>query len=189
MLLTVSGTIPDDLRAQIAAGRRPRTDYVEMAAAFDAELLDRAGAMGAAGALGPLLGRLAGDVPLAWACFRRRKAHRTVFTDGEQVGIPYAAMTLLVASPPAPRHDRPRPLAAQEVAAAPTSSASSTASTRWSCTPPSRPASPSTSSGTGATRSCCPTFMVDTGFWRPDAVDPGADGTARAVCAVGPGTA
>ena len=52
-LLTVSGTIPDDLRAAIAAGRRPRTDYVEMADAFDAELLDRSGAMGAAGPLAP----------------------------------------------------------------------------------------------------------------------------------------
>jgi len=101
-LLTVSGTIPDDLRAQIAAGRRPRTDYVEMAAAFDAELLDRSGAMGAAGALGPLLARLGADLPLAWACFRRRKVHRVVFTDGEQVGIPYAAMTRLVRR--RPRH-------------------------------------------------------------------------------------
>ena len=48
-LLTVSGTIPDDLRAQIAAGRRPRTDYAEMADVFEAELLDQSGAMGAAG--------------------------------------------------------------------------------------------------------------------------------------------
>jgi glycosyltransferase involved in cell wall biosynthesis len=101
-LLTVSGTIPDDLRAQIAAGRRPRTDYVEMADAFDAELLDRSGASGAAGLIAPLLSRLGADLPLAWACFRGRKAHRVVFTDGEQVGIPYAAMTRLVRR--RPRH-------------------------------------------------------------------------------------
>ena len=171
-LVTVSGTIPDDLRAQIAAGRRPRTDYVEMAAAFDAELLDRSGAMGAAGVLGPLLGRLDAGLPLAWACFRRRKARRVVFTDGEQVGIPYAAMTLLVAPPPTPRHDRSRPLTAQEVAACTDCSASSTASTCSSCTPPSRPASPSTSSGTRRDQVVLSHFMVDTGFWRPDAVTP-----------------
>jgi glycosyltransferase involved in cell wall biosynthesis len=101
-LLTVSGTIPDDLRASIAAGRRPRTDYVEMADAFNAELLDRSGATGAAGPLAPLLARISPNLPLAWACFRRRKVHQVVFTDGEQVGIPYAAMTRLVRR--RPRH-------------------------------------------------------------------------------------
>jgi hypothetical protein len=95
VLLTVSGTIPDDLRAAIAAGRRPRTDYVEMAAAFDAELLDRSGALGAAGIAGPLLQRLGPNIPLVWASFRRGRRHRVVFTDGEQVGIPYAALTWL----------------------------------------------------------------------------------------------
>lgn len=101
VLLTVSGTIPDDLRAAIAAGRRPRTDYVEMAAAFDAELLDRSGALGASGIAGPLLQRLGPNIPLVWACFRRGRRHRVVFTDGEQVGIPYAALTWL-------RRARPR---------------------------------------------------------------------------------
>ena len=96
VLLTVSGAIPDDLQAAIAAGRRPRTDYVEMARVFDAELLDRSGALGATGALGRLLQRIGANVPLAWACFRRARRHRVVFTDGEQVGIPYAALTWLM---------------------------------------------------------------------------------------------
>jgi glycosyltransferase involved in cell wall biosynthesis len=101
VLLTVSGSIPDDLRQAIAAGRRPRTDYVEMAAAFDAELIDRAGAAGASGTFGRLLARGGANLPLAWTCFRRAPRHRVVFTDGEQVGIPYAALTWL-------RRRRPR---------------------------------------------------------------------------------
>ncbi len=101
-LLTVSGTIPDDLRMQITAGTRPRTDYVEMAAAFDAALLDRAGAAGAAGPIASLLVRLGADVPLAWACFRLRSRYQVIFTDGEQVGIPYAALTRLTRR--RPRH-------------------------------------------------------------------------------------
>lgn len=102
VLLTVSGTIPDDLQVSIAAGRRPRTDYVEMAKAFDAELLDRSGALGATGGLGRLLQRLGPNMPLVWACFRRARRHRVVFTDGEQVGIPYAALTWLARR--RPRH-------------------------------------------------------------------------------------
>ncbi len=101
-LLTVSGTIPDTLRAEIAAGRRPRTDYVEMAAAFPADLLDRSAAAGATGRAGRLLGRLGANLPLAWAGYRARGAYRVVFTDGEQVGIPYAALTRLGRS--RPRH-------------------------------------------------------------------------------------
>ena len=60
VLLTVSGTIARDLRTAIAAGRRPRADYLEMAAAFDADLLDHAEAGRTAGTLGRLLDRLAG---------------------------------------------------------------------------------------------------------------------------------
>lgn len=101
-LLTVSGNIPDDLRTQVAAGRRPRADYVEMAAAFDAELLDRAGAHGAVGVLRGVLTRVGANMPLTWATFRRRNRHEVVFTDGEQVGIPYAALTVL--SRRRPRH-------------------------------------------------------------------------------------
>ena len=40
VLLTVSGTVPADLREQIASGRRPRADYLEMAERFGADLID-----------------------------------------------------------------------------------------------------------------------------------------------------
>jgi glycosyltransferase involved in cell wall biosynthesis len=96
VLLTVSGTVPPDLDGLVAAGTRPRVDYLELARALDAELIDRMTARRHGGRAGRLIGRFAGDdVLLAWACFRRRHDVDVVFTDGEQVGIPYAAMTLL----------------------------------------------------------------------------------------------
>ena len=43
-LLTVSGTVPTDLDHQIANGSRPRPDYVALADAMSADLLDVAAA-------------------------------------------------------------------------------------------------------------------------------------------------
>jgi glycosyltransferase involved in cell wall biosynthesis len=103
VLLTVSGTIPSDLGQAIAEGRRPRADYLELARAFGADLLDYAEARRTTGRTGRVLAWVAGDnVMLAWACFRRRKHHAVVFTDGEQVGLPLAALTLVVRR--RPRH-------------------------------------------------------------------------------------
>lgn len=93
VLLTVSGTIPGDLHDSVEQGRRPRPDYVELAKILDADLLDHAEATRTSGRLGRVLARLGGEhVRLAWACFRRRKQYAIVFTDGEQVGFPYAAL-------------------------------------------------------------------------------------------------
>ncbi|HWM22318.1 MAG TPA: glycosyltransferase family 4 protein [Ilumatobacteraceae bacterium] len=94
VLLTVSGTIPADLNDQIARGDRPRPDYLVMAEALGAELVDHVRARETTGRLGRLVERIAGpNVLLAWSCFRQRRHFEVVFTDGEQVGIPYAAMT------------------------------------------------------------------------------------------------
>jgi glycosyltransferase involved in cell wall biosynthesis len=183
VLLTVSGTIPDHLRAEIAAGRRPRADYVEMAAAFDAELLDRAGALGAVGPAAGLLARFGADLPLAWACCNRRKRLDVVFTDGEQVGIPYAALTWLV-------RRRPRHVMIGHVLSPPkkallhrvlrlqrridTLVVYATAQRRYAID----------TLGYRPEQVVLSTFMVDTDFWRPDAVEPAP--TARPLlCAVG----
>jgi glycosyltransferase involved in cell wall biosynthesis len=99
----VSGVIPSDIEASIEAGRRPRADYLEMAAACDAELLDRPTARRHLGLMGALVERLAGpNVVLALACFARRNHYRAVVTDGEQVGLPYAALCRLTRN--RPRH-------------------------------------------------------------------------------------
>jgi glycosyltransferase involved in cell wall biosynthesis len=103
VLLTVSGTIPPDLEQEVAFGRRPRADYIELARAFDADLLDHGQAQRSRGRAGRLVARLlGGDAMLAWACFRRRRDYAVVFTDGEQVGLPYAALTRLTRH--RPRH-------------------------------------------------------------------------------------
>jgi glycosyltransferase involved in cell wall biosynthesis len=67
-----------------------------MADALDAELLDRPAARHQLGRLGPMVERLTGpNVAMALACFSRRRSHRAMFTDGEQVGLPYAALCWL----------------------------------------------------------------------------------------------
>jgi glycosyltransferase involved in cell wall biosynthesis len=103
VLLTVSGTIDPGLRDAAAAGRRPRPDFYEMAAVFGADLVDYGDARRSAGPVGRLLRRIAGDdALLALTTFRRRRRVRTVFTDGEQVGMPYAMLCWLTRR--RPRH-------------------------------------------------------------------------------------
>ncbi|MDW3214172.1 MAG: glycosyltransferase family 4 protein [Ilumatobacteraceae bacterium] len=93
VLLTVSGTIPDDLDEQVAAGRRPRADYRVLADRVDADVVDVAAALAATGRIGRVLHRLGGAGPLlAWYVFRRRRRYQVVLTDGEQVGIPLALL-------------------------------------------------------------------------------------------------
>ena len=96
ILLTVSGTVPPDVDRDVAAGRRPEPDYVAMAAAMSADLLDVGAARAAAPWLGKVLHRLGGaGLLLAWVCFRRRRLYDTIVTDGEQVGLPLAALLSL----------------------------------------------------------------------------------------------
>lgn len=98
-ILTVSGVVPPDVDADVAAGRRPRPDYRVMANAFDAEVVDYTVAREESGRLA----RLAGDnVSLALACWRRRKRRQAVFTDSENVGMIYALLTRF--SRTRPRH-------------------------------------------------------------------------------------
>ena len=94
VLLTVSGAIAPDLAEQIARGARPRADYLELARAFGADLLDYPSARRSAGLIGRLLDRIGGpDLVLAWGCFQRRNSYRVIFTDGEQIGLPLAWMS------------------------------------------------------------------------------------------------
>lgn len=96
ILLTVSGVIPADIEAQIAEGRRPQADYIAMARTFGADLLDYERARAVGGRTGRLLERIGGpNLMLAWACFRLRRRYRVIFTDGEQIGLPLAALLKL----------------------------------------------------------------------------------------------
>ena len=104
VVLTVSGVIAADIREQIASGKRPRADYLELARSFNADLLDYAAARTIGGRTGAVLEKLGGpNLVLAYACWKIRKSCQAIVTDGEQVGLPLAA--LLKLTPGArPRH-------------------------------------------------------------------------------------
>jgi glycosyltransferase involved in cell wall biosynthesis len=94
VLLSVSGMIPADAATSVEAGRRPRIDYLELASALGADLVDHASIDAHGGRLVRVVRRLLGrDVALAWCCWRRRGHYDVILTDGEQVGLPYAALT------------------------------------------------------------------------------------------------
>jgi glycosyltransferase involved in cell wall biosynthesis len=96
VLLTVSGTIPADLDEQVARGVRPRADYAALSRVFDADLADIPMAREATGRLGRVLERVGGPgLLLGWYCFRRRRDYDAIVTDGEQVGLPFAALCRL----------------------------------------------------------------------------------------------
>src|SRR5258708_3869609 len=93
VVLTVSGVIDADIREQIASGKRPRADYLELARGFNADLLDYAAARTIAGRTGAVLETLGGpNLVLAYACWKVRKSCQAIVTDGEQVGLPLAAL-------------------------------------------------------------------------------------------------
>lgn len=104
-LVTVSGTIDPRLADPAAALTRPRADYVELAEALGADLLDRDGARARGGRIGALIERVAGpDVLMAWAVHRSRRRYDVVLTDGEQVGLPLAAFSWFARRRTRPRH-------------------------------------------------------------------------------------
>ncbi|MGE3710500.1 MAG: glycosyltransferase family 4 protein [Hyphomicrobiaceae bacterium] len=104
MLLTVSGTIPATLSAEIAQQLRPRADYLELARSMKADLIDYARAREVAGRTGTILERIGGpNLVLAYACWLLRGRYQAIVTDGEQVGLPLAAL-LKLASKRRPRH-------------------------------------------------------------------------------------
>ncbi len=105
VLLTVSGTIPDDLEAQIERGERPLTDYIAMSRQFGADLIDYERARRQAGWLGTLLGKIGGaNLLLAWVCFTLRHQYKVIFTDGEQIGLPLAFFLKFLAGKKRARH-------------------------------------------------------------------------------------
>lgn len=105
VLLTVSGIIPAGIEQRIANGERPRADYLELARGLGADLLDYNGARTVAGATGRLIERVGGpDLLLAWACFKLRHRYKAILTDGEQVGLPLAALLKFAGHGPRPRH-------------------------------------------------------------------------------------
>ncbi len=91
VLLTVSGVIDPDIEGQIVRGERPEADYVAMAREFNADLLDYDDARQRGGWLARPLEKIGGkNLMMAWTCFKLRKQYQLIFTDGEQIGLPFA---------------------------------------------------------------------------------------------------
>lgn len=104
VLLTVSGRIPEDLDEQVAQKMRPRADYVVMAEAMDADIVDVDLALAELGRVGAMCFKIGGPaLLLAWYCFRHLGDYEVIVTDGEQVGLPLAFLSRLRRRPSA-RH-------------------------------------------------------------------------------------
>ncbi len=101
----MSGRIDPDIKAKIARGEAPKADYVAMAEAFPADLIDYVTAQNVGGRIGRLLARVGGpNLQLAWSCYRKRGEYEVIFTDGEQVGIPLALLFKFLPAGNRPRH-------------------------------------------------------------------------------------
>ena len=93
-LITVSGTIPADVRDQVERGDRPRPDYLLLSERLRADIADH-GSLPDSGVGGLMRRAVGANVMLGWHCFRMRGRYDAIVTDGEQVGIPYAAFCRL----------------------------------------------------------------------------------------------
>jgi glycosyltransferase involved in cell wall biosynthesis len=80
-------------------------DYLELAAALDADLLDHGRTEAAQGWIGSVVQRVAGrNAAMALRCLALRKRYDLIFTDGEQVGLPLAVLFSVVPRGRRPRH-------------------------------------------------------------------------------------
>ena len=80
--------------AQACAGKAPRKDYLALQRSLDATLLDLTCVERSRFAR--IVSHLGGvALAQAWLAFRRRNGYRTIFTDGEHIGIPLALMLKL----------------------------------------------------------------------------------------------
>lgn len=93
-LLTVSGTISENIEEEIAQKKRPYADYMAMADRFGAELLDYRDTQRQSSWFGRLLEKVGGsNLSMAWYCFSKRHEYDVIFTDGEQIGMPLALLS------------------------------------------------------------------------------------------------
>lgn len=186
VILTVSGHIQADIREQIAAGKRPKADYLELARSFDADLVDYAAARTIAGRTGALLEKLGGpNLVLAYACWKIRKSCQAIFTDGEQVGLPLAALLKFTPGPRRPRHlmivhviSEPKKTAFLDWLGVQTAIDRFITYSRWQ----QRFIEERWKPGPG--RVLWTPFMVDHVFFSPEQVKP-ASSSRRQICAVG----
>ena len=100
-LLVLSARLDGSAREAVASGRWPRKDFFELAHALDADVLDLDALERSR--VGRLLTKLAGPaLAQAVIAFARRKRYDAIFSDGEHIGLPLAALLAHVRG--RPRH-------------------------------------------------------------------------------------
>jgi glycosyltransferase involved in cell wall biosynthesis len=93
VLLTVSGNISPEAEDAIEAGTRPLADYVAIARTTNADLLDWELLRRDGSAVTNLIRRLAGNsVAMGYHLWRTQGDYDVIISDGEQVGLPFAAL-------------------------------------------------------------------------------------------------
>jgi glycosyltransferase involved in cell wall biosynthesis len=89
-----------DLERLAAAGKRPRTDYVELARALDADVMDMQYMNDRSGMVSKAIARVAGMVPAQVAeGFLRRNAYEHVVARADRLGLPLALLHKIARSP------------------------------------------------------------------------------------------
>lgn len=106
-LLLIPSVLKADVEAEVAAGEHPVMDYYALARALrerhgmTVDLLDYAAAQADLSGAARLARRTGGpDAALALMGFQRRREYQTIFTNGENVGIPLALLLGGVRNPP-----------------------------------------------------------------------------------------
>ena len=106
-LLLIPSVLKTDVDAEVAAGEHPVMDYYALARVLRerhgwvVDLLDYAAAQAATSGGVRLAGKAGGlDAALACMGFQRRREYETIFTNGENVGIPLALLLAGVSRPP-----------------------------------------------------------------------------------------
>ncbi len=92
-LILAAGRFDDKLRHEIAEGREPRLDVFELATAMPAEVIDFSDVDRAESRAIQLIARTAGlSAAVAALGFARRADYDALFTTGEDIGLPLAAL-------------------------------------------------------------------------------------------------
>ena len=93
-LILAAGRFGDETRARIAAGREPRLDVFELARVLDADVLDYLDVDRSRSPLVRLMARTAGpSAALAVLGHAERRRYESLFTTGEDIGLPLAALS------------------------------------------------------------------------------------------------
>ncbi|HET7543362.1 MAG TPA: glycosyltransferase family 4 protein [Polyangiaceae bacterium] len=92
-LILAAGRFDDTLKTRIAEGREPRLDVFELAKALDATVMDFGDVDRSSAPAVKLLARSAGaSAALALLGFQQRTQFDAMFTTGEDIGLPLAAL-------------------------------------------------------------------------------------------------